>query len=353
MGLDTMNPRKGRVGAEVARAAMRRRFEGPALRTDHAIVLTVELDYALWKDCSDDRTMWHKVQDLNAILIFASVAETGSFTAAARALALPKSTVSRKVLELEKRVGARLIQRTTRTLRLTDVGRVYFEHFARISRDADEADLAVQRMQATPRGVLRVTAPLSFRTPGRIAAEFVKRYPDVRIEVVCTDRNVDLVAEGFDVAIRAGPLTDSSLIARKVAMVKQVLVAAPAYLRRRGSPGAPLELQEHETIAFGAGPSPSVWSLHNAGESVDVRVRPRLAVNDVDWMHEAARRGIGIALLPEHVCREDLHAGRLRQVLTEWSSGEIPLHALYPTPRHLSRKVVTFIEMLRLGILEP
>jgi DNA-binding transcriptional LysR family regulator len=132
--------------------------------------------------------MWHKVQDLNGILIFASVAETGSFTAAARTLALPKSTVSRKVLELEKRVGARLIQRTTRTLSLTDVGRVYYEHCARISREADEADLAVQRMQATPRGVLRITAPLSFRTPGRIAAEFLKRYPDVRIEVVCTDR---------------------------------------------------------------------------------------------------------------------------------------------------------------------
>lgn len=291
--------------------------------------------------------------DLNAILIFASVAETGSFTAAARTLGLPKSTVSRKVLELEKHLGARLIQRTTRKLSLTDVGRVYYEHCARISREADEADLAVQQMQATPRGVLRVTAPLSFRTPSRIAAQFLKRYPDVRIEVVCTDRNVDLVAEGFDVAIRAGPLTDSSLIARKVAMVKQVLVAAPVYLRRRGRPRTPLELQEHETIAFGSGPSPGVWSLRKAGKSVDVRVRPRLAVNDVDWMHDAASRGIGIALLSEYVCREDLQAGRLRQVLTEWSAGETPLHALYPTPRHLSRKVVTFIEMLRRGFDAP
>ena len=293
--------------------------------------------------------MLDKSPDLNAILIFASVAETGSFTAAARTLALPKSTVSRKVLELEKHLGARLIQRTTRKLSLTDVGRVYYEHCARISREADEADLAVQQMQGTPRGVLRVTAPLSCRTPSRIAAEFLKHYPDVRIEMVCTDRNVDLVAEGFDVAIRAGPLTDSSLIARKVAMVKDILVAAPAYLRRRGSPRAPLELQEHETIAFGSGPSPGVWSLHNAGESIDVRVRPRLAVNDLDWMHEAARRGIGIARMPEYVCREDLHARRLRQVLTEWSLEETPLHALYPTPRHLSRKVVAFIEMLRDG----
>jgi DNA-binding transcriptional LysR family regulator len=284
------------------------------------------------------------------MVVFAAVADAGSFTAAARHLAMPKSTVSRKVGELEKRVGARLIQRTTRRLSLTDVGRVYSEHCARISREADEADLAVQQMQATPRGLLRVTAPPSFRTLGGIAAEFLKRYPDVRIEVVCTERHVDLVAEGFDVAIRAGPLTESSLIARKLAVVKQVLVAAPGYLRRRGSPRRPLELQEHETIGLGSGPEPGVWSLANGGESVDVHVRRRLAVNDIDWVHEAARRGIGIALLPEFACREDLQADRLRQVLTEWSSGERPLYALYPTPRHLSRKVVAFIDMLSPGL---
>src|SRR5262245_5138362 len=131
------------------------------------------------------------------MVVFAAVADTGSFTAAARHLAMPKSTVSRKVGELEKRVGARLIQRTTRRLSLTDVGRVYSEHCARISREADEADLAVQQMQATPRGLLRITAPPSFQTLGQIAAEFLKRYPDVRIEVVCTERHVDLIAEGF------------------------------------------------------------------------------------------------------------------------------------------------------------
>ena len=291
--------------------------------------------------------------DLNAILIFASVAESGSFTAAANALALPKSTVSRKVLELEKRVGARLIQRTTRKLSLTDIGRVYYEHCARISHEAEEADLAVQQMQATPRGLLRVSAPPSFRTPSRIAAEFLKRYPDVRIEVVCTDRNVDLVAEGFDVAIRAGPLTDSSLIARKLVVVKWVLVATPAYLQRRGQPKDPLELEEHETIGVGSASSPAVWSLDNAGESVDVRIRPRLAVNDIEWAYEAARRGIGIALLPEYACLDDLRAGRLRQVLTEWSSGERTIYVVYPTPRHLSRKVVAFVEMLCRDFQDP
>ena len=284
--------------------------------------------------------------DLNAMVVFAAVADTGSFTAAARQLAMPKSTVSRKVGELEKRVGARLIQRTTRRLSLTDVGRVYSEHCARISREADEADLAVQQMQATPRGLLRVTAPPSFQTLGQIAAEFLTRYPDVRIEVVCTDRHVDLVAEGFDLAVRVGPLTDSSLIARKLAVVKEVLVAAPGYLRRRGSPRGPMELQEHETIGLGSGPGPGVWSLDKAGESVDVPVRRRLAVNDIGWVHEAARRGIGITLLPEFACKDDLQAGHLRQVLREWSSGERPLYALYPTPRHLSRKVVAFIDML-------
>jgi DNA-binding transcriptional LysR family regulator len=284
------------------------------------------------------------------MVVFAAVADTGSFTAAARHLVMPKSTVSRKVGELEKRVGARLIQRTTRRLRLTDVGRVYSEHCARISREADEADLAVQRMQATPRGLLRISAPPSFRTLGQIAAEFLKRYPDVRIEVVCTERHVDLVAEGFDVAVRVGPLTDSNLIARKLAVVKQILVAAPGYLRRRGSPRGPVELQEHETIGLGSGPGPGLWSLDKAGESVDVHVRRLLVVNDIEWVHEAARRGIGIALLPEFACKEDLQAGRLCQVLSEWSSGEMPLYALYPSPRHLSRKVLAFIDMLSAGL---
>lgn len=288
--------------------------------------------------------------DLNAIIVFAAVGEMGSFTAAAKALAMPKSTVSRKVVELEKRVGARLIQRTTRRLSLTDVGRVYYEHCTRIGQEAEEADLAVQQMQATPRGLLRVTAPPSFRTPGRIAAEFMKRYPDVRIEVTCTERHVDLVAEGFDVAIRAGPLTDSSLIARKLAVVKQVLVAAPGYRRRRVSPRRPLDLQNHETIGLGSGSGPVVWSLDNAGESVDVQVRHRLAANDIDWVREAACQGIGIALLPEFACREDLRAGRLRQLLTEWSSGERQLYALYPAARHLSQKVGAFIEMLSAGL---
>src|SRR5215469_3829160 len=154
--------------------------------------------------------MNHNGPDLNAIVVFAAVADTGSFTAAARVLVMPKSTVSRKVVELEKRLGARLIQRTTRRLSLTDIGRIYYEHCARISQEAEEADLAVQQMQSKPRGLLRVTAPASFRKLGRIAAEFLKRYRDVRMEVVSTEREVDMVAEGFDVAIRAGPLTESA-----------------------------------------------------------------------------------------------------------------------------------------------
>lgn len=294
--------------------------------------------------------MSHQGPDLKAMLVFAAVADTGSFTAAARHLAMPKSTVSRKVVELEKRLGARLIQRTTRRLSLTDIGRVYCERCARISQEAEEADLAVQQMQSKPRGLLRVTAPPSFRKLGGIAAEFLKRYPDVRIEVVCTEREVDMVAEGFDVAIRAGPLTESSLIARKLTVLKQVLVASPKYLRRWGSPRNPLELQEHATIGLSSGPGPRVWSLNNAGESVDVHVKLRLAANDIDWVREAAVRGIGIALLPDFACRDDLQVDRLGEVLTNWSSGERPLYALYPTPRHLSRKVVAFIDMLTAGL---
>ena len=152
--------------------------------------------------------------DLNELLVFTRVVQSGSFTAAAKQLDMPKSSVSRKVSELKDRIGARLLQRTTRQLGLTDAGRIYFEYSARIVAQIEEADQAVNRMQSTPRGLLRVTAPLSFAMLGPIVAEFLERYGDVQVELMCTDRAVDLIEEGFDLAIRAGKLEDSTLVAR-------------------------------------------------------------------------------------------------------------------------------------------
>ncbi len=285
--------------------------------------------------------------DLNEILVFTRVVQAGSFTAAARALGMPKSSVSRKVTSLEDRIGARLLQRTTRKLGLTDAGRLYFERASRIVAEIEEADEAISRMQAAPRGLLRVTAPLSFGILGPIVAGFLRRHAEVQIDMVCTDRRVDLVDEGFDLAIRAGVLDDSTLVARPLGGIRRILVAAPGYLRKHGSPRAPADLVDHACVAFAAGAAPGVWELRRGDRAAEVRVRPRFSVNDLDLMVEAARSGIGIALIPEFVCTADLDAGRLRRVLADWCSSVTPVHAVYPTARHLSPKVVAFVEALR------
>jgi len=293
------------------------------------------------------RTRTDKPPDLNEILIFTRVVQAGSFTAAARTLAMPKSSVSRKVSKLEDRLGVRLLHRTTRKLGLTDAGRLYFERGARIVAEMEEADQAVSRMQAAPRGLLRVTAPLSFAMLGPMITEYLKRYPDVQVELLCSDRRFDLVEEGFDVAIRAGPLDDSTLIARRLGVIQRVLVASPAYLRRRRSPRSPADLAEHTCISFAADRAPSVWTLHAGERRAEVRVSPRYSVNELDLMLEAVRDGIGIAWIPEFVAIPDVRAGRLRHILREWRSSETQVHAVYPTARHLSPKVVGFVELVR------
>jgi DNA-binding transcriptional LysR family regulator len=285
--------------------------------------------------------------DLNEILVFTRVVQSGSFTASAKALKMTKSSVSRKLTELEDRVGARLLQRTTRTLSLTDVGRAYYERCARVIAELEEAELAVSRMQATPRGLLRVTVPLAFGQLGTVVAELLKRYPDVRVEIVATDRQVNLIEEGFDVAVRAGPLADSSLHARPLGAARRVLAAAPSYLKRRGTPKAPAELDGHERLAFATAPALAAWTLRGDGKSVSVSAPARLVVNDFDLLQEAARSGLGIASLPEFMCRNDFERGRLRPVLARWCTEETPIHAVYPSTRHLSPKVMAFVDLLR------
>jgi DNA-binding transcriptional LysR family regulator len=285
--------------------------------------------------------------DLNELLVFTRVVQAGSFTAAARRLKMPKSSVSRKVSDLEERIGARLLHRTTRKLGLTDAGRIYFERAAPIVSDIEQADQAVGESQAAPRGLLRVTAPLSFALLGPMVASFLERYPEVRVELVCADRVVNLVEEGFDVAIRAGRLVDSTLIARRLGAMKRVLVASAGYLKRHPRLKSPADLEKHACIAFGSAPTPTLWTLHSGEKKVDVRVPARLSANDMDMMVDAARAGIGIAWLPEHLVSVELAKGRLKRLLSDWSSPETPVHAVYPSARHLSQKVSAFVELLR------
>lgn len=285
--------------------------------------------------------------DLNAVVVFAKVVQTGGFARAAKLLHLPKSTISRRVADLEQQLGVRLLQRSTRKLSLTDAGRTYYQHCERIVMELEQAAGAVTRMQQAPRGLLRVTAPLSFNYLAPIVAQFLSLYPEVDVEMVCTDRIVNLIEEGIDLAIRTGKLTDSSLVARALGSTYRVAVAADSYLARRGEPRTPAELEQHDGVIFGADPERFKWTLQNGSTLVQTVIRPRLVVNDLDMVREAAVHGLGIAWLTVDRCEPELQAGRLRRVLPDWQSREIPIHAVYPSTRQLAPKVSAFVEFLR------
>jgi DNA-binding transcriptional LysR family regulator len=291
--------------------------------------------------------------DLNEMLVFARVVRTGSFTTAAAELRMPKSTVSRKVSELEERLGSRLLQRTTRKLSLTDVGRTYYEYCARIAGEVEDAERAVTTLQAAPRGLLRVTAGINAAYLGPIVSDYLARYLEVRIELYCTGRTVDLVEEGFDIGIRAGALADSTLIARSVGRVSWFLVATPAYLKRGGRPKSPEDLKKHDCLFFGAGSTP--FSLHLEGKEtpVQVEVPARLLVSDFDVLYAVTVSGLGIGLLPAFRCVDDLRARNLIRVLGDWNAPSTPIHVVYPSTRHVSPKVKTFIEHFQAHLTPP
>jgi DNA-binding transcriptional LysR family regulator len=291
--------------------------------------------------------------DLNEIVVFARVVQAGSFTAAAGALGMPKSTVSRKVSELEERLSARLLQRTTRKLSLTDVGRTYYEYCARIVGEIEEAERAVSSLQATPRGVLRVTAPINAAFLGPIVTDYLKRYPEVRLDLFCTGRTVDLVEERFDLGIRAGPLFDSTLIARSLGNVSWFLVATPAYLKKRGRPRSPEDLGQHDCLFFDPGPSSRALRLESGDRSVQVVLSPRAWVTDMDVLHAVVTAGLGIGLLPAFRCVQELRDRRLERVLRDWSAPSTPVHVVYPSTHHVSPKVKTFVEHLQQSMTPP
>lgn len=281
------------------------------------------------------------------MLVFARVAQTGSFTTAAADLGMPKSTVSRKVTELEARLKARLLNRTTRKVSLTDAGRTYYDYCSRIAGEIEDAERAVSNLQQVPRGLLRVTTGPNVSFLGPILNEYLHRYPEVRIEVFCTGRTVDLIEERFDLAVRAGTLGDSTLVARSLGKLRWFLVGTPAYLKKNGRPRTIDDLKAHACIIFGTPSGGATLRLENAGKSAGVEPSARLMVNDFDLVHGAALTGLGLALLPAYLCLDDIRAKRLERVLRDWEAPPTPIHVVYPSARHVSPKVKTFVEHLQ------
>jgi DNA-binding transcriptional LysR family regulator len=292
--------------------------------------------------------------DLNHVAVFVRVVETGSFTAAAAALGLPKSSVSRSVSRLELGLGVRLLQRTTRSVHLTDAGHVYFERVSRALSGLEEAQSAVSDMQRAPTGTVRVTAAvdLGVSIVGGLLARFLRQHPDIHVEMVLTGRLVNLVEEGVDLAIRAGKLNDSSLVARKVGTLEARLLAAPSYLRRRGTPKAVRELSSHACVLFRPRRGHSRWELLGPKGVERVDVSGPVSADDFAFIRQMLLAGSGIGLVPWTTCAQDIERGRLVRVLPEYAAPGGALHVVYPSARYVPQRVALLRDFLVQGLLE-
>jgi DNA-binding transcriptional LysR family regulator len=285
---------------------------------------------------------------LSALRAFVKVVEHGSFSEAARSLRLSRSAVSKAVMELEQELGAQLLNRTTRSATPTENGRSYYERAVAILADLEEADLAVTRLQAEPRGLLRINAPMSFGTLhlGPALAAFMRRYPLLQIQLTLSDELIDAVQDGHDVTLRIGELVSSSLIARRLIGMPRVFCASPAYIARRGTPTHPRELKEHDCLTYGFLATGNQWKLTGPDGEHAVTVPWRLCANNAEVLKDAALDGCGIALLPTFIAGGVLASGALVAVLPDYRAPQIALHAIYPPTRHLSSKVRLFIDFL-------
>ncbi|MEK7355953.1 MAG: LysR family transcriptional regulator [Bdellovibrionota bacterium] len=284
--------------------------------------------------------------DLNEVSVFIQVVQSGSFTQAARQLQMPNSTVSAKVSSLEKRLGLTLIQRTTRKLHVTPAGEAYFRKCLEGLERIRAAESEVVAAQGEPQGLLRITAPIELGTSviPLVLSNFVAKYPKVNVEVLLTDRRIDLLADGVDLAIRAGELKDSSLISKKLGSATFSLFASPKYLKGRSIPKQPRDLADHQCLPF-TPLGTDAWKLTNGRSTVTAPLRSRVILNDLNLGKNLAVAGNGIALIPTFFCRQELKDGKLVRVLPEWRTGTSPVHFVYPAQRFVTPKLAAFIEL--------
>lgn len=288
--------------------------------------------------------------DVNDVLIFTRVAQAGSFSKAAKKLGMPVSTVSRRVADLEADLGVPLLTRTTRSLRITDVGRAYLELGNAIATEIEKAESLASGLQSIPQGTLKITATTDFGNQflGKIVCDFLKSNPRVRVDVVLTERVVDLIEEGFDLAIRMGELEDSSHLAKKIGSLDMQIYASPAFLKRYGEPRSPTELAKFECVQFTSDEEGNLgsWRLKGPKGENRVAVSGRVSTNNMALVREFALSGEGLALMPHFICAEDVEAGRLKVVLRDWLQSVGPIHVVYPGQRFVMPKVRAFIEHL-------
>jgi DNA-binding transcriptional LysR family regulator len=285
---------------------------------------------------------------IDAMQAFVAVADLRGFAPAARKLGLSPSGVTRLIAALEERLGVRLLQRTTRSVTLTDVGARYLARARRILADVEEAESSAEGERTKPGGRLVVSAPNGF---GRlhvspVVSAYLERYPEVSVDLRLSDRMINLVEEGVDLAVRIGHLPDSTLVARHVGEMRRIVVASKEYLKRRGEPKSPEAIASHDTIQFGAMTAEPEWRFASDGREIRVASAPRLATNSADAAIQYAEAGGGLTRVLAYQAAQSLKAGRLKIVLAAFEQPALPIHVVYPTSRLLSAKVRTFVDLV-------
>jgi len=294
------------------------------------------------------------VDRLVSMAVFKRAVEAGSFAAAARHFGISPEMAGNHVRALEAHLGVRLLNRSTRRLHLTQAGSGYYERCRQILADIEEAEAEANALQATPRGLLRISAPVTFGVlhVAPAVSDYMTRYPEVKLEVALSDRHVNLIEEGFDLAIRVGELQESNLIARRLTSAHLIVCAAPTYLRRAGRPETPADLSRHACLIYQEIEAADAWHFQAAdGRSETVRVSGPLSSTNPAFLYRLALAGHGVVIGPSFALGADIADGRLVPLLTEWRRRELPIHALYPHRLLLSAKIRTFVDLLaeRLG----
>jgi DNA-binding transcriptional LysR family regulator len=289
------------------------------------------------------------VDRLVSLSVFTAAVEAGSMAAAARRHEITPAMAGRHIDSLEQALNARLLQRTTRRLHLTDVGRAYYQRSRRILEEFEEAQREAGELQASPQGSLRIAVPASFAALhlGGPIARYMRDHPGIRVETVVSDRYVDLVQEGIDLAVRIGQLGDSTLVTRRIGICRMVMCATPAYLRRMGEPTTPRELRKHPRLAFSEVVSPGDWTLRDArGRPYVIDGPCPLSSNNVQLLLAVALEDAGVVFGPSFILGEALAQGSLVQVLPEYSAADFGIHTVVPSSRYLSTKVRNLIDRL-------
>lgn len=286
---------------------------------------------------------------LTALTVFRNVAESGSFAAAGRKLRLSPAAISKNISELEAHLGVRLINRTTRRMALTEEGRLYLEHITRGLDILAEADNALSPIRSAPAGVLKVSAPMTVALTclSKAIPKFLLRYPELKLDLHLDDRRVDIIREGFDLAIRGSDsLENSSLIARKLAVMSHVLCASPAYFEKHGKPAAPGDLKSHNCVRFSLSGHADFWEFTRGQKTIRVAVDARYSVSSSLAVRDALLAGFGISLIPYPYVAADLKANRLQPALEDWETVTTTLYAVYPSRQYVAPKISALMEFL-------